>query len=155
GAAAVVPGEVDLSLGLSLVRDEASSARLTLLAANLRDASGQPPFPASKIVKVAGRKVLLIGLVDPALIKAPLSAADPAASAPEAIAAWGAVDLVIGIGHLSRETQTQLLATVPRLDAVIAAHGGEPMPASLAADGGIRVRPGEKGRALFRLDLRL
>ncbi len=160
GAAAHVPGELDLALGVDFVRQAAAAANVPVLAGNLLDGDGEPLFPASRVVELAGVRILVVGVVDPSVIGEDLralglSATDPAAAAAEAIEAHEDVDLVVAAGHLDEGIEAQLLAAVPRIDVLVAGHGGSPMPGGRPGGNGVLFRAAGKGRFLGRVDLLL
>ncbi len=152
GLTAAVPGEADLALGPSLLKELAARDGLHLLAANLRDAAGQPLFPGSMVAQAGPWKVGVVGLFSPSLCPAGFTATDPAAAARAEIARLPKVDLLVALAHEPLEEDAALAAALPALDVLIAAHGGVPEPTARLGSHALRARTGNKNRFLGHLD---
>ncbi|MDP2339951.1 MAG: hypothetical protein Q8O67_03250 [Deltaproteobacteria bacterium] len=60
----------DLALGVDDVRALAASGAAPFVAANLRDSHGEPVVPAHRLLVVDGRRIAVMGLVDPGALSA-------------------------------------------------------------------------------------
>jgi hypothetical protein len=154
GLAAAVPGETDLALGASFLRDLAAREGITLLAANLKDQSGNAPFAGSMVLRVNDLSVGVIGLFSPSLCPKDLSADSPVLAAKEQLAQLGTFDLLVGLAHEPPEEDALLARAIP-FDLLIAAHGGVPVAASQIEGHTFRTRDGNSARFIGRIDLAL
>ena len=153
GYSALAVGELDLRDGLAPFRARMDREKLPYLAANLVDASGAYPFPASKIVDGPQGKLGVVAVTAFDGEVAGLHAEDPAAALKKEAAA------------LRTQGATTVLALVHaprgRVDAILKDSGVD--LALLGHDGGsgmeTRSPPGfgsgQKGRALLRVSLEL
>jgi hypothetical protein len=154
GLAAAVPGETDLLLGAGFLRDLAAREGVTLLAANLRDQSGEMPFAGATVLPVGGMSVGVIGVLSPSLCPAGLLAESPVGAVRAQIALLGTLDLVVVLAHEPPEEDAVLARALP-LDVLVGGHGGVPLPVSRLEGRTIRLRDGNSTRFLGRLDLAL
>ena len=160
GLDAHVPGELDLLLGVAFLRATTTEANVPIVASNLSTRDGAPLFSRSRIVERAGLRILVLGLLDPALVPPSLAAQgftvdEPVAAAQREIDAAGDVELVVLGAHVSEGLEAALLAALPRVDVLIGGHGGVPSPVRTVEGAGLWARPGNKGRFLLRLELQL
>ncbi|MHB1844146.1 MAG: multiheme c-type cytochrome [Deltaproteobacteria bacterium] len=153
GLAAAVPGEADLALGAERLRDVAAQSGVLLLGANLRDASGEAPFPASCELPLGDLRVGIVGALSPSLAPPGLQVGPAAPALREAIAELPHVDLVIALLHEPPEEDAPLALALPAIDVLVAAHGGVPEAPTLLPGGAVVVRTGNKNRFVGRLEL--
>lgn len=157
GVAAGAVGEFDLVLGISWLKEEAEKAGVPLLSANLRDASGEAPFPGRKIVEVGGNRVGIFSVLTSARsLPDDLTLTDAAAAAAREVAALReeGVDLIVGLVHGPMREVNQLARNVT-VDIVVPAHQGGNTRAYPQGDGWI-LYSGYEGRTLLeaKIDLR-
>lgn len=160
GVDAHVPGELDLLLGLSFLQEATTNTHVPVVATNLSTREGAPLFARSRIVERAGLRVLLLGLLDPALVPSSIAAQgltvdEPVSAAQRELDAAGEVDLVVVGAHVGEGLEAALLSALPRVDVLIGGHGGVPSPVRRVDGAGIWARAGNKGRFLLQLDLEL
>lgn len=127
GYAAMAVGERDLALGPGWLSREAAAAGVPLLSANLADATGGHPFPATAIVSAAGRRVGLFGAIEAGEHPGGLAASDPAEAARRAVAALraGGAEVVVGLLHLSAPSLGAVVESVSGIDIAVTAHEGQ------------------------------
>ncbi len=139
GTTAVNVGGRDLVVGVSLLRSLAKRHRVPLIATNLTDASGRPVFETSRIVRVAGLDVAVLGVVPPRVLndrdipdRAELKALDPASAVAAEVAklAPKRPDLVIVLSRLNQTEEARLLEQVTAISFVLggADVANQPLP---------------------------
>ncbi len=127
GLHGLAPGPAEAAFGLAGLAAESQRHRVPVLGANLTNA----PFPGFALHAVGEAQVLLIGLSDPALSRSARQGfgdtppGDPALAVRQARQAarkalGRAPDLVVGFGHLSAATRTQLVQAGVGLDLLLA-----------------------------------
>ena len=152
GIDAWTPGEGDLALGLSAVRDTAARHGVPVVAANLR-CDGAAPFPAARVAERGGLRVGFIGLIDPDLL-GPQGVggcvAEPVLPALEqALAALGPVDGLVVLSHQDGGDDAALAPSLPQGALVVNGHGGLSHDAALAIGPGVvQLAAGSRGKAL-------
>ncbi len=124
--AAVAVGERDLRLGAAPLRRLAEEAGVTLLSCNLRRGDVRP-FEARLSLEVAGRRVVLVGALDPALgdPTGELEVDPPAAAVQAALADAppGALRVVLFHGTTAAAAEALgELAAAGAIDVVISGH---------------------------------
>ncbi|MFO1103719.1 MAG: bifunctional UDP-sugar hydrolase/5'-nucleotidase [Methylocystis sp.] len=123
------PGNHEFDFGEAIFRQRMGEANFALLAANLRDATGQPlpGFADSKIIDVEGVKVGVFGLTDdeaarrssPGTLKL-LPAIETAKRQAQSLRDAGA-DLVVVITHSEWQDDLRLMKLGP-IDIVLSGH---------------------------------
>ncbi len=123
------PGNHEFDFGEAIFRQRMGEAKSTLLAANLRDASGRalPGFADSKIIDVEGVKVGIFGLTDdeaarrssPGTLKL-MPAIETAKREAQALRDAGA-DLVVVVTHSEWQDDLRLAKLGP-IDIVLSGH---------------------------------
>lgn len=151
--AALAVGEAELSGGLAELLARRDRDRLPYLAANLADAQGAHPLPATRTVKLPEGEV---GLFAVTLLDAPLAglhAEDPGAASQRAIAALRAkgVVAIVGLFH-GPLAQVQPLLSGLELDAALVGHDGR---GGKLLDHPPTYGAGQKGRELRVVELEL
>jgi 2',3'-cyclic-nucleotide 2'-phosphodiesterase (5'-nucleotidase family) len=149
-------GELDLAHGATWLKQAAQEAHVPLLCANLADATGAHPFPATARVDEGGAHVGLfavIGAGGPALPDK-LVASDPEAAAREAVARLKAegAEIVVALLHMDDAAARKLLAAVPGIDVALLAHEGRFQPPESVA-GTLVAAGGDRGRQVGKLTL--
>lgn len=118
GLDALALGGNDWALGAPFVRELVAQHHLPLLAANLT-CGGAAPYPASKVLEVAGRRIGVVGVTEGAVEGCEVGPMVPAIRA--AVEAMGPVDLVLGL--IPVETDRGLAAAI-----------SEPIPVHVVID---------------------
>jgi len=123
------PGNHEFDFGEAIFRQRMGEAKFTLLAANLRDASGRalPGFADSKIIDVEGVKVGIFGLTDdeaarrssPGTLKL-MPSIETARREAQALRDAGA-DLVVVVTHSEWQDDLRLAKLGP-IDIVLSGH---------------------------------
>ncbi len=135
GLRLLAPGHTELLAGLDTLSREAAEAGVTLLAANLRDADGNAPFEAARLVDLGGTAIAVIGVVDPAVseslhdeVASGMSIEDPVPAVGRALRALRAgterdPDLVVLLAGFGPAALGELAAAITDVDVVIGAFG--------------------------------
>ena len=135
GLRLLAPGVPELMGGLDLLTLEAEWAGVQLLAANLRDATGEQPFPGAELVELGGVDIAFVGVVDPAVeaqldgaVRSGLDVEPPVAAVHRALATLRASsatepDLVVLLAGFEPDTLGQLVRDVADVDVVIGDFG--------------------------------
>ena len=125
------PGHAELLGGIDKLVGEASAARVTVLAANLRDARGESVFPGAELVELGPAAVAFVGVVDPAIrdrlegdVRSQLGFEDPAPAVERALKALRArtgrePDLVVLLAGFEPATLGELVRQVDDVDVVL------------------------------------
>ena len=167
GVAAVVPGEIDLSLGIPKLTELARKVKLSLVCSNLLGADAMPVFESAKVVSVgsgAGKtRIGVFGLLEPpaedtARLRAagftftPLGAA--ARAAVTALRAQGA-QVIVGLFHLAGGAAQAVAVTAeaPGVDVVVLGHEGLVTDKPLGSRDVRLVEAGLDGKVVGQLDL--
>lgn len=126
GVAAAAVGEGDLARGLGWLVEEAARAGVPFLSANLRDESGNAPFPGRRRVEVGGHQVGIFSILTHSQrLPAGITLSDPIEAGRAEIRALReeGVDLVIGLVHGSMRDVNQAARELD-VDFIVAAHNG-------------------------------
>jgi len=127
----MAPGLPELMVGLDRLAAESEGAGVTLLAANLRDATGEAPFTGSTLVELGAVAVAFVGIVDPAVeaqldgtVRSGLDIEPPAMAVARALDTLRArherePDLVVLLAGLLPASMGPLLRDVADVDVVI------------------------------------
>ena len=110
GVDAVALGAADWQLGAEWVRATVTATKLPVVAANLR-CDGASPYPASVIVQRGGKSVGVVGVTAGVVAGCEVTAGREALQA--AIAALGAVDVVVALVPLSRKDSEPMVRDLP------------------------------------------
>jgi hypothetical protein len=131
GVDAVALGPADWQLGAAWVRATVASTKLPVLAANLR-CDGAAPYAGSVVVERGGRRVGVVGVTSGAVAGCEVTPGREALEA--AIAALGAVDVVVALVPLSRKESEPMVRDLA-VDLLLDADPGrlDPAPKALGA----------------------
>lgn len=125
------PGHAELLGGIEKLAGEASAARVTVLAANLRDARGESVFPGAELVEIGPAAVAFVGVVDPGIgdrleanVRAQIGFEEPAPAVERALTALRArtgrePDLVVLLAGFDPATLGELVRQVDDVDVVL------------------------------------
>ena len=124
---AVAIGEMDLYLGLDLLRSLSDTSKLTFLSANLTDNKGKTIFEPYRLLKAGGLTVGVIGLTAPPTDKGLFFkrmpgavAKDPLPAARDAVEKIrGKCDLIVLLSNLGYSKDLQLAKSFPGIDVLI------------------------------------
>ncbi len=157
----LAPGHAELLGGIDKLEGEATSARVGILAANLRNARGEMPFRGAELVEIGPAAVAFVGAVDPTIaerleadVRAGLAFEEPAPAIARALAALRArtdrdPDLVVLLAAFDPATLGELVREVDDVDVVL---GDFSSPSALRQE--VTVRPTAPRAALDELDRR-
>lgn len=134
GTTALLPGELDLALGLPLLQRLAKQAHVPLVAANLYGRDGKRLFEADRIVEAAGLAIGVFGVTAPptpedaaAFSAAGIDARDPGSAAREEVAslrARGATVIVALVHAGDAAANRRVVNAAPGIDWAVFGHSG-------------------------------
>ncbi len=167
GVAAVVPGEIDLSLGVGKLVELARKAKLSFLCSNLLGVDAKPVFESTKLVSVGSgaskTRIGVFGLLDPpAEDTARLQAAGftftslgAAARAAVTVLRGQGAQVVVGLFHLAGGAAQAVAVTTlaPGVDVVVLGHEGLVTDQPLFSREVRLVEAGLDGKVVGQLDL--
>jgi hypothetical protein len=162
GVAAFSPGERDLALGVGRLRRVLADAKVPIVSANLVDARGRAPWPADRLLKVAGVEVGVFGVTalsppDDARLRAwGFVARDPAAAARAEVASLRArgARVVVALVHVGGTPDSKkLLAAAPGIDWAVLGHSGKNLEDPEDVGGARMLEAMSMGKHVGRLDL--
>ncbi len=126
---AVAVGDQEIDRGVGDFTQQANAQRLPLVATNITDAAGRAIAPPFRRVTVAGRTVLVLAVLDPAImqlaeahVQRQVKVAEPAAAVAAALARArreGPADLVVLLAHLDPTSREELAAMARGVDLVV------------------------------------
>ncbi len=157
----LAPGQPELLGGIDKLAGEAAAARVTVLAANLRNARGESPFPGAELVEIGPAAVAFVGAVDPGIadrletdIRSALGFEEPAPAIARALAALRArtgrePDMVVLLAGFDPGTLGELVRQVDDVDLVLGDFSAPSAQRQL-----LRVEPTAPRRSLDALDRR-
>jgi len=127
GYSAVAIGEMDLYLGLDLLRSLRDTSKLQFLSANLTDNKGKTVFEPYRLLKAGGLTVGVIGLTAPPSDKRMFFTRMPGAVVKDPLAAAGETvekirekcDLIVVLSNVGYAKDLQLAKEVPGIDILI------------------------------------
>lgn len=160
GYTAVGVGEGDLAWGLGSLRARAREARFPVLAANLRDARGNPPEDLAPyaLIDTCEVRIAIVGLccADCAL-EGETQVLDPIAVLREVAAqvvAEGAQALLV-LSHLGLEADRQLAAAVPGIACIVGGHSHDELNEPDVVEGTVISHAGAEADTVGALELEL
>lgn len=127
GYAAAAIGEMDLYLGLDLLRSLSDMTKVRFLSANLTDNKGKHLFEPYRLIKAGGITVGVIGLTAPPVNKKMFSLRMPGVVVKEPFAATGEAlekirgkcDLIVLLSNIGYSKDLDLADTIPGIDVII------------------------------------
>lgn len=153
GLDAVTLGERDLALGLPALRALGAETKVPIVAANLVDGDGRPPFPGDIVVQTGTLDLGVFGILDLGTERTPdgVTLTDPTAAARAAVRSLRAhgARLVVGLFHVAGglTRAREIAEAAGGVDVIVLGHEG---PA--AAPRFVWSGPG--GARLGRIDVR-
>ncbi len=113
-------GKSELVFGPDALRDLATKTGVTFISANTRAADGQPLAPPLIIVPLNGRRIALIGVVDPTYATKQITVDDPRSAIKSAIVSHkGEFDSLIVLAYMPQDELSKLADALPEADAVV------------------------------------
>ncbi len=161
GLDALVPGELDLALGADHLAGLYPPPAARLLAANLRDAEGGSPFPATAVIERQGFRLGLVAAVGEFLALGPegrrLHAAPSIPEIGKGVAGLRrqGVHLVVLLSHLGLDEERRVARAVRGLDLVIGGHSRDRLPEPIFEGRVGVVQAGTRGKWLGRVEVTL
>ncbi len=155
GLAAHNVGAAEAALGPDYLRGLAERLGAPFVSANVRQSDGRPVAEPVRIVRAAGRRAALVGVLDPGCLPQGTSGVvvdPPAQSLLEALrAVAGQYDAVIVLAYMRQDALGELAALVPEVDAVVGGPTGQPLPPQHVGPTLVTSAAGD-GKFLVRLD---
>ena len=126
---AVAMGDQEFGLGVPLMQSLAGEHKLTLLSANVRDESGQAPFPPHVIREAGGRRIGIFAVVADGINANPprewrkgLKIEPPIEAAKREVRDLAGCDLIIALSHQPFAATQELAKSVPEINIVVSGH---------------------------------
>jgi hypothetical protein len=164
GISAFLPGERDLAVGATKLKQWLKAHGIPALASNLVDREGRPFFERDRIVTVAGVPVGIFGVLaaqpeDEALWRAwPVHTTPPEQAAREEVASLRArgARMIVALLHLGPSGAAHaLLQAVPGIDWAVQGHVGVQLDPPSVVGGARLVDTLTTGKFAGRLDIHL
>jgi len=163
GYAAAAIGEMDLYLGLDLLRSLSDMTKVSFLSANLTDQKGKTLFEPHRLLEVGGITVGVIGLTAPPTDKRMFSqrmagamVKDPLPAARETVnRIRGKCDLIVILSNIGYSKDLELAETVPGIDVVISGGTRRFMKKPVIKEKTLITSGFYEGRAIGRLLIHL
>ncbi len=154
GVDALLPGDGDLALGLSLVQELAALHNLPYVATNL-ECGGVHPFPALRSIESGGLRVALVGVLGNSVKAEGCHVTEPVAAVGVALQGVQA-DLVVILSGQKIGEDEALAAALPGVALIVNGHDRQqlesPRPLS---DGGLLLGSGSRGKQVGAVSLTL
>jgi len=152
GVAAHNVGAAEAALGPDYLRDVAARLEVPFVSANVRSPDGRLVAEPLRIVRAGGRRVALVGVLDPKMAGPGVRVDPPREAILQALqAAAGRYDVAIVLAYLPREGLRNLATELPEVDAVVGGPTGQPMEPERVGTV-LVVSATNKGKFLARLD---
>ena len=163
GYAAAAIGEMDLYLGLDLLRSLNGMTKVRFLSANLVDSNDKPLFEPHRFLKAGGITVGVIGLTAPPSDKRMFSrrmtgavVRDPLPAARETVERIrGKCDLLVVLSNIGHSKDLEMARTVPGIDVIISGGTRRYMKRPVVEKSTLITSGFYEGRAVGRLSLHL
>jgi len=129
GIAAHNVGASEAALGPDALGELAGRIGLPLVSANARDRRGKPLAEPMRMIDVAGRRIAVIGVLDPRYATDQVDVTPAQAAVLDAIAAIaGPCDSILVLAYLPEDALRALAETLPEVDLVVGGPTGQPVP---------------------------
>jgi hypothetical protein len=129
GIAAHNIGAAEAALGPDALSDLGARLGVPLVSANLRRPDGELAAEPVRVIQAAGRRVALVGVLDPQYAKPPLAADPPREAVLEALrGVAGRYDAAVVLAYLPEDRLRALAASLPEADIVVGGPTGQPIP---------------------------
>ncbi len=128
GVAAHNVGAAEAALGPEYLGEVARRMDVPLVSANVRRRDGQLVAEPLRIVRAAGRRVALVGVLDPQYSTSQLQVDPPRDAVIEALRrAKGQYDAAVVLAYLPEDRLRSLAAAIPEVDVVVGGPTGQPI----------------------------
>jgi hypothetical protein len=128
GIAAHNIGRAEAELGPEYLRRVRQDIELPLISANAADSSGKPLAEPMRIVEAGGRRVAIIGVIDPKYRTSDIRISPPKQAVLESLRkAAGKFDQAIVLAYMPEESLRELAESLPEVDAVVGGPTGQPI----------------------------
>jgi hypothetical protein len=153
GVAAHNVGAAEAELGAEQLRRLAGETGVPLISANIVGADGQPIFPTHHAVTAGGRRILVIGVLDPPLAPDGLQTIEPRRAILETRERVGRRwDFVVVLAYLAEPRLRELASQLPEVDFVIGGPTGQAIAPELLGPTMLAAAT-SKGRFLVEIEL--
>ena len=123
-------GAAEAALGSDYLQEVAQRIQVPLVSTNLRDASGTPIAPSHRVVTVAGRRIIVLGVLSPSLAPPGMVAQPPQQAVLQTLAELDSnYDLSLVLAYLPEEELRAFAQQLPEVDLVMGGPTGQSMPA--------------------------
>jgi len=147
-------GAAEAALPADYLRGLMREKQVPFVSANLRQADGRLLAEALRIVRRAGRRIGVVGVLSPRLVAAGLRADPPRNAVLEALrAAAGQYDAAIVLAYAPADELRELAAALPEADVVCGGPTGQPLEPE-AIGPVLLASATNMGKFLVRLDSR-
>jgi hypothetical protein len=121
-------GKAELAFGPDALRDLATKTQITFISANTRAVDGRPLAPPLIIIPLDGKRIAIIGVIDPLYAIEKINIDDPRTAIMSAIASHqGEFDSLIVLAYMPEDDLSKLADTLPEADAIIGGPTGQPI----------------------------
>lgn len=146
-------GAAEAALGAEYLKEVGDDTKVPFISANVRDGESKLLAPAYKIAARGGRRVMLIGVLDPKFASGELQVSDP----QEAILATLSeseeeVDTVVVLAYLPEDALRTLAEALPEVDAVVGGPTGQTVPPTMVGPT-LLTSATNKGKFLVHIDV--
>jgi Cytochrome c554 and c-prime len=120
-------GAPEAALGAQYLRETGKRLGVPFLSANLRDGDGALIAPASIVVAASpgGKRIMLVGVVSPQLVRGGLKVDEPRAAILAALKGAQEYDALVVLAYLREPELRQLAAELPEADVVVGGPTGQ------------------------------
>jgi len=129
GIAAHNVGAPEAALGADDLRQMAERLGVPLVSANTSQADGRPIAEPLRMVRAAGRRLAVVGVLSPRFASDGVRVSPPREAAMAALrGAAGRYDAAIVLAYLDEDELRQLAEDLPEADVVVGGPTGQPLP---------------------------
>jgi hypothetical protein len=151
GVAAHNLGPAEVRLGADELHRLASESKAPFVSTNVRDTQGRPIAEPLRLVELAGRRIVVTGLLSPQYASDAVKVLDPAAALTDALAQHAPrYDSLLVLAYLPGDELAELASRLPARAVLVGPSESEPSAADSASVAG---RVGREGRSLVRIDI--
>jgi hypothetical protein len=119
-------GRAEVALGSQYLQQVARQTRVPFISANARDRSGSLIFDSSRIVECGGKRVAIVGVLDPQNATSDIAIDDPHRAITTAVQhISGKYDSLVVLAYMPEQKLEELAANIPEADAVIGGPTGQ------------------------------
>ncbi len=146
-------GTAEAALGPAVLRDLGQRLGVPWLSTNLQPPDGQPLGESAILVERAGRRLLLLGVLDPRRAPTGWQATDPSQAVQQALAERRdpPVDWVVVLAYLDQAELLALAESLPEVDVIVGGPTGQSLTPRLVGRTLVAAAT-NKGKYLAHLD---